>query len=157
MRLASGRSKTKVAEAFNHKAKPEAATPATKRSREKSTVEPPRDEGLGIVYEVKLEGREVLLNEFLLTRLDFNSENDNIFKHLYEHPNQTISVTELEKQLGDTPRKKPLHKIVENLGFTREIKRAFFDISKSSIRFRNPLTTKDLEQLGISRLRLPRR
>ena len=110
------------------------------------------------VYEVKFTpAREILINGFLLTRLDFDSENDNVFKYLYERPNKTINVADLEKQLGGTTLKKSLHKIVENLGCVREIKRVFFDISKSSIRFRNPLTNKDLEALGISRLRFPRR
>ncbi len=110
------------------------------------------------IYEVKFTAaREISINGFLLTRLDFDSENDNVFKYLYEHPHQTISASELEKQLGGTPLKKSLHKIVENLGFVREIKRVFFDISKDSIRFRNPITNKELEALGIERLRFPRR
>ena len=149
--------KDQVIEAFNYKAKPEAVAPVTKRGQEKRVMEPLRDEGLGVVYEVKLKGRELLINEFLLTRLDFNSENDNVFNHLYQNPNKIISITELEKSLGGAQLRKPLHKIVENLGFTKELNRAFFDISKDAIRFRNPLTSKDLEELGISRLRLPRR
>lgn len=110
------------------------------------------------IYEIRFTpAREILINQFLLTRLDFDSENDNVFKYLYEHPNQTITVAELEKRLGGTPLKKSLHKIVENLGFMPEIKKLFFDISKDSIRFRNPITSKDLEALGIPRLRFPRR
>ena len=133
------------------------ATPA-KPEAPASDTHHPATQNPHAVYEVKFTpAREILINGFLLTRLDFDSENDNVFKHLYEHPNQTISVAELEKRLGGTPLKKSLHKIVENLGFVREIKRAFFDISKDSIRFRNPLTSKELEELGISRLRFPRR
>lgn len=119
---------------------------------------PPVTQTPHAVYEVKFTpAREILINGFLLTRLDFDSENDNVFKYLYARPNQTISVADLEKQLGGTLLKKPLHKIVENLGFAREIKRVFFDISKDSIRFRNPITSKELEALGIPHLRFPRR
>ena len=150
--------KDQVTEAFNHKAKPEAIAPVKRRGQEKQAADPPRDQRAGVVYEVKYtQAREILINEFLLANLDFNSENDNVFDYLYKNPNKIVGVAELEKRLGGTSLKKSLHKIVENLGFVREIKRAFFDISKHSIRFRNPLTSKELEELGIPRLRFPRR
>ena len=150
--------KDQVVEVFDHKAKHEAIAPVKRRSQEKQAADPPRDQGAAVVYEVKYtQAREILINEFLLANLDFNSENDNVFDYLYKNPNKIVGIAELEKRLGGTPLKKSLHKIVENLGFVREIKRAFFDISKRSIRFRNPLTSKELEALGIPRLRFPRR
>ncbi len=150
--------KDRVTGAFNHKAKPEAAAPATKRSREKPTMEPSREQSIDVIYEIKFTpAREILINNFLLTRLDFDSENDNVFKYLYEHPNQTISLVDLERRLGGTQLKKSLHKIVENLGFVPEIRKAFFDTSKDSIRFRNPVTRAILEELKIDWFRFPRR
>lgn len=146
-----------VTDVFNHKAKPEAAAPVTKRSQETPVAELPRRQRADVVYEVTFTpGREIFINNFLLTRLDFDSENDNVFKYLYEHPNQTISLAELEKRLGGERLKKSLHKIVENLGFVPEIRKAFFDTSKDSIRFRNPLTKAILEELKIDWLRFPR-
>jgi len=59
----------------------------------------------------------------------------------------------LEKSIGGTITKN-LHKIIENLGFKREFKKAFFNISKNDIFFRNPLKQKELDDLGISRLKL---
>jgi len=146
------RSKPLIVEQYKRRAAPdEPKTPAADNHH-------PVTQNPHAIYEVKFTAaREILINGFLLTRLDFDSENDNVFKYLYEHPNQTISAAELEKQLGGTPLRKSLHKIVENLGFVREIKRVFFDISKDSIRFRNPITDKELEALGITRLRFPRR
>lgn len=108
-----------------------------------------------VVYEVKLTpAREILINGFLLAKLDFNSENDNIFSYIYENPNRTIGIEELAKQLGGVPPKKPLHKIIENCGFTLELKKLFFNISKTSIYFRNPIRRKELEQMGLGRLKL---
>jgi len=147
-----------VTEAFNHQAKAEAAAPVTKRSQEKPAAQPPRGQGTEVMYEVRFTpAREILINNFLLTRLDFDSENDNVFKYLYEHPNQTISLDDLEERLGGTRLKKSLHKIVENLGFVPEIRKAFFDTSKDSIRFRNPVTRTILEELKIDWFRFPRR
>ena len=146
-----------MTQAFNHKAKPEAAASATKRSQEKQAAEPPREQSVDAVYEVKYtQAREILINGFLLAKLDFNSENDNVFDHLYKNPNKTVSITELEKRLGDAPLKKSPHKIVENLGFTQALKKAFFDISKGAIRFRKQITRSELQELGIAWLRIPR-
>ena len=151
--------KPQIIEAFLAK---ESGIPAPEKGRgqtdKRSAPQQPQDRDTDLVYEVKFTAkREILVNDFLLTQLEFNSENDNVFKYLYEHPNRIISVKELEKQLGGESLKKSLHKIVENLGFTRELKDAFFGISKTSILFRNPLARKELDSLGISRIRLPRR
>lgn len=150
--------KPRIAKEYHIKAKE--AAPASARTSEQADKRDQQDgnQQTDAVYEVKFTAaREIWINGFLLSQLDFNSENDNVFKYLYENPNKTISSTELEKQLGGDSLKKSLHKIVENLGFTREIKHAFFAISKNSIQFRNPITKKELEELGVSWLRFPRR
>jgi len=149
--------KGKVTEAFNHKSKPEAAAaPTTKRGQEKPAAELPREQNVTIVYEVKYTpAREILINGFLLAKLDFARENDNVFDYLYKNPNKTVSISELEKQLGEPLRKLP-SKIVENLGFAGELKKVFFDISKSSIRFRKQITRSQLQELGIAWLKFPR-
>ncbi len=130
-------------------------TPPVQPPNEERAVEPAKDSD--ILYEVKLTGsREVLLNGVQLSRMDFAGENEIVFGHLFKNPNRTVSVTELEKLLGNTGLKKDLHKIIENIGFRGDLKKAFFDISKTVVRFRNPLTRKDLEEIGIAYLKLPR-
>ena len=106
------------------------------------------------VYEVKYseKTREILINNFLLANPDFDSENERVFTYLYTHPNQRIDLKQLEKYSGRLT--KTLHKIVENLGFTKNLKRVFFDVSKTGVRFRNPVTKKDLEELRIPYLKL---
>ena len=111
-----------------------------------------------VVYEVKFtSAREILINGFLLTKLDFNSENDNIFDHIFRNPNKLIGIGELKPSLGGADPKKALSKIIENCGFTRELKKLFFNISKTSVFFRNPIRRKDLDDSGLGRLKLQRR
>lgn len=110
-----------------------------------------------IAYKITFTSkREIVLNDnFLLSKLDFDSENEVVFGVLYANPNKKHTVEQLEKATG---RKltKTLHKIVENLGFTGDLKTLFIDTSKNSIRFRNPITTNELNELGITHIKFPR-
>lgn len=95
-------------------------------------------------YFIKLEDdRRILLNgDILMAKPDFNSENEIVFKYLYEHPNTVISKDKIESDIK-VPISKTFHKIVENLGFTGGFKQLFFDISAESIRFKNPVTVQN--------------
>lgn len=108
-----------------------------------------------VVYKITYTGsREILLNnDFQLAKPTFNSENDLVFSFLFDHPNQTFSLKQIQEaiKVGIT---KDLHKIVENLGFKNDLKRVFFSVSKDSIQFRNSITKKDLEGLGIGRIKI---
>lgn len=107
------------------------------------------------VYKLRYseKTREILINNFLLAKPDFDRENERVFTYVYRNPNKRISVKEIERHYN-TKLVKSLHKILENLGFTGEFKKAFFDVSSKSIRFRNPVTKEDLEELGIRYLKL---
>jgi len=99
--------------------------------------------------------REILLNNTIrLAKPDFDSENDVTFDYLYNHPNQKISLKELEEQLKKSLTKS-LHKIIENLGFRGDLKTVFFTVSQDAVCFRNPITQDELEKLGISKIKLP--
>ena len=123
------------------------------------TLPPLQEERVGpepeVVYRITYTpAREVLLNDvFQLAKPDFDSENDLVFDYLYEHPNEKFAKQQIEAKINLTIAK-PLHKIVENLGFKGDLKKLFFNVSKNSILFRNPITRRDLEQLGISRIKL---
>jgi hypothetical protein len=105
------------------------------------------------VYEIKYTtAREILLNGICLAKPDFNSENDNFFQYVFNRPNQKISIEELKKAVGGDLKKDP-HKILQNLGFKGGVRKAFFDVSKDTICFRNPLRKKDLEDLQIDYIR----
>lgn len=100
------------------------------------------------------DANEILINDlFLLSRPDYDSENEVVFEFLYHHPNKKHTVAEMTDALGRTIGKSP-HKIVENLGFTGNIKRIFMQVTKDAICFKNPITKTDLEKLGITKLKL---
>ena len=98
--------------------------------------------------------REVLVNNFSLGKPDFAGENDTVFRYLLKHPNKIIDIKELESVLGEKL-KKELRKVVENLGFSRELKALFFSVSNKSIMFRNPITRQYMRENNIPPLKLP--
>lgn len=107
------------------------------------------------VYEVQYSEvtREILINGFLVAKPDFERENERFFTYVFNKPNKRISKKEIEDYYKEKLTK-TFHKIAENLGFTGNFKKAFFDISSKGIRFRNPVTKKDLDSLGIKYLTL---
>lgn len=108
---------------------------------------------LWITYSDKT--REILINDiFILSRPNFNSTNDQVFSYLYKNPNKIITKNELEREATKSPITKRLHDIVQELGFKKDLFKAFYSISKSRITFRNPLSKQDLIDLDISRIRL---
>lgn len=108
-----------------------------------------------IIYEITYApSREILLNQtFQLAKPDFDSENDLVFSFLYKHPNKKHTLKEIEVGIG-SELGKTLHKIVENLGFKGDLRKIFFDVSGTSICFKNPVTKADLEKMGINRIKL---
>ncbi|MDD5432501.1 MAG: hypothetical protein PHO70_05900 [Candidatus Omnitrophica bacterium] len=110
-----------------------------------------------IVYEIKYtENGEIFLNNFLFAKVQFNGENEAVFSYLFKHPNKRITKAEFKEKAGYSVGK-PLHKIVENLGFTGNLRKAFFNVSEQAILFRNPLTKKELEKLNIPQLKLKKK
>ncbi|MFH1827028.1 MAG: hypothetical protein ABH812_01170 [bacterium] len=108
-----------------------------------------------ILFEITYtDGREVLLNKYILiANPDFESENDQVFDYLMKNPRRTIKLEEIEDKIGNNLAKS-LHKIIENLGFSGDLRKIFFNVSKNAIYFRNPVTKTDLQKLGMSRIKL---
>lgn len=100
------------------------------------------------------KNREILLNNlFLIGKPDFDSENELVFGHLYNNPNKRLSQAEIEQSLN-IKINKSFHKIIENLGFKGDLKHIFFQVSKNTILFRNPVTPEELKSLGYTRIKL---
>lgn len=98
--------------------------------------------------------REIILNGyFLLGKPDFDSENELVFGYLFKNPNTRTSQEDIEKALN-IKINKSFHKIIENLGFKGDLKHIFFQVSKNTILFRNPVTPEELNKLGYSRIKL---
>ncbi len=84
--------------------------------------------------------REVKLNNIVLTKTDFDSENDNCFSFIYSNPNRPIGIEELESGIKAKLKKRLAH-IVRDLGFVNELKDVFFPVvTKNKLMFINPIT-----------------
>ena len=107
-----------------------------------------------IAWEIKFEGGEVVLFNHVTGRPttiaspNLNSTNDNAFQILFSNPGRTFSLAELRNEARD-PTIADLHKMVENLRFRGDLKRAFFRVSKGAVRFERTATLGRLATLGI--------
>lgn len=100
-------------------------------------------------------GREILLNDiFLLSKPHFNGTNDRVFSYLYKNPNRTVSRDELIKEAKVQIGSKRLHDIIKELGFKKDLGKAFFSITKNSIKFNNPVNKQTLDELGINHIKI---
>jgi len=91
---------------------------------------------------------------FLLSKPNFGSINDQVFRYLYDNPNKIITKKELETNVTKEPISKSLHMIIKELGFKKDLREAFFNISKTNIKFINPVPKKVLEDLGIKNIKI---
>lgn len=110
------------------------------------------DLGKSLKITYSEHSREIILNDFfIISKPDFNSENEQVFDYLYKNPNLKITKGELTEDLKTTLTK-DFGKIVENLKFKKDLRKAFFDISQDSIKFYNPVSKERLEALGIKNI-----
>jgi hypothetical protein len=72
-----------------------------------------------------------------------DSQTDRVFKVLVANPEQTFTASELKQRTGLSALKS-LHKIPENLHFSGNLKKLFFEVSKQGIRFRREVTLGQL-------------
>jgi mRNA-degrading endonuclease RelE of RelBE toxin-antitoxin system len=107
------------------------------------------------IYQIKYgaDQRIILNNLFELSKPNFDSENANVFDFLYNNPNKKYTLQEIESSL-DQKLTKNLSKIVENLGFTKDLKKVFFQVSKTSIIFHNPISQKRMNNLDFKIIKL---
>lgn len=107
-----------------------------------------------ITYSPK---RDIILNDyFQIGKPYLDSENDAVFDFLYRNPNRKVQTDELLFNIKRENLTKDLDKIVDNLGFKRGLEKIFFEMSKTTIIFRNPITREQYSsmRLGLIELRL---
>lgn len=110
-----------------------------------------------ILYEIKYtENGEIFLNNFLFTKVQVGGENEMVFRYLFKNPNKEITKKTFEKATGEQIGK-TFYKIVENLGFSGNIRKVFFRVSERCILFRNPVKREDLNKLNIAPLKLQKK
>lgn len=105
-------------------------------------------------YRITFDGNGIVwINNIVqVIKTHYDGTNDRVFHYLYQHPNQMISIDKLNKETGLQIHN--LHKVVNKLGFTKDLKKIFFDVSKDSIRFRNPITKETVDSLQVSPIRV---
>jgi len=95
---------------------------------------------------------EILINNKILKKTNLDSLTDNIFAYLNKNPNRKIKLDELQEATRETIRDLP--KVIENAGFTGNLLRTFFRVSKTAVHFRPQITKVDFEKLNIDSLDL---
>jgi hypothetical protein len=86
--------------------------------------------------------RQIKLNEILLSKPDFSSENELFFAFIFANSGRPVTKSEIESVVGE-PLKKRIVDIVRDLGFKDEIKKVFFPVVKlDAVMFINPITRK---------------
>jgi len=109
---------------------------------------------------VRLEKtREIVLDDkYLLTKPNFQSENELVFHYLYNRANQPVSrgvLDRIVKEENEDGLHKALRQIVRDLKFTGELRKMFFpNISQNGIEFRNFITESGMTASGVNRSKL---
>ena len=94
------------------------------------------------------ETREIILNisdqRFMVNRLQFNRSNELLFKYIFSNKKKKIKINEIKKGTG--VENINFNKFVSNIGFKGELRKCFFNVSKTTIQFIDSLTTEELEK-----------
>ncbi len=110
------------------------------------------------VYSISfLYNGVVLINNIKLTKTQFDKENFRFLEYVVKRPGKKITLQEIEKGVSGKNEnfkfKKEIKNIIQNLGFTGDIKKLFFpNISNRAVEFRNPIYKKDLDDNNIKYL-----
>ncbi len=98
--------------------------------------------------------RQVVLNNaFILSSPNFNGENHNFIEYITQHTDVRLQKSQIETD-AKIKLKKSFHSILNDLGFTGEIKKIFFEASKVAVKFRNNIHEAEFESLGVDREKL---
>lgn len=101
-----------------------------------------------VLYKVTFSEhtREIKVNDILLCRMDFESENHRVLSYIFANPNKTIGMEELESSEvngGPLKKGKRLSDIVRDAGFVNHLRVIFFPVvQKDKVMFINPITRK---------------
>lgn len=107
-----------------------------------------------VILKVTYRDRKVRVNEIVIARPRFESENDLFIQFIINNPNKKLSKQSFEKFKGEKMTKK-FEQIIKDLRFKGNIKKLFFpNISIKAVEFRNPVTAEDMFNNGIKDIEL---
>lgn len=95
----------------------------------------------------------ILDNTYRLSRPNFNGLNERVFSILFDNQGKTFTKKELRELTGEKI-DKSLGKIVENLGFTGDLRRMFFHVSKEAISFSATVSAEEIKSMQIGFINL---
>ena len=100
------------------------------------------------------KSRKLILNDRLvITKTNSNSNPDNFLSYIFQNQNREISITEIQDK-GKVEIKRDFHKILDDLYFRGAVKKLFFTVSKTTITFHNPVSKKQMQEVGVELLQL---
>jgi hypothetical protein len=94
------------------------------------------------------DGKVLLNGIFEIAKPRVDSENYQVIEYLYRNPDRDITKEEIEQHLS-TPLQKPFSKILDQLHFQGALKEAFFQLSKTKIRFKQRVSKGELQTKGL--------
>jgi len=100
------------------------------------------------------KSRKLVLNDcFVIAKTNLNSANDNFLSYIFQNQNREISLTEVQEK-GKAEIKRDFHKVLDDLNFRGAVRKLFFDVSKTTITFHNPVSKKQVQEAGIELIQL---
>lgn len=103
-------------------------------------------------FEINKRGSEIWVNEkYLINKPHYNNQNELFFDFAFNNPNRKVTKAELKESLKGNLTKK-ISSIINELGFTSEIRKAFFPkvSGKTAFYFRNPLNENHIKKEEIN-------
>lgn len=129
--------KLKILDGFNEYIKENQLNDCSKRENVKAA------------FTVTYKHRKLKINEIQIARPNFDSENDYFAMLITDNPNKKITASEFVK-FKNSEMIKRFDQIINDLGFKGNIKKLFFpNISAKAVEFRNPVSRKDMKEVGI--------
>lgn len=100
-----------------------------------------------VLYEMTYIGREIRVNDVVIAKPNFASENDDFFAYVYERPWKRVPIEEIRQALKKEKFKKTVSQMLDDLGITGNIRQIFMpNASSNAIEFRNPITREFAEK-----------
>ncbi len=98
-----------------------------------------------IAYQVEYDEMtsQIVCNNFLLSKPQYDSINEIFFRAVYAHPNSSINLSDIGLK------GKSVHKIIEQLGFGGDLKKIFFKVNKNTVVFHNPVKRSTLKAIKL--------
>lgn len=87
--------------------------------------------------------------KYFIARVRYNQDNHRAIEYIIENSNRDITCEELRKK---TFVSKQFSVIIDQLNLKGDLRKAFFDVTKSTIHLHNPITRERLDSLGIKHI-----